>query len=209
MKAILLFLSLIFLCLNVQAQGTDIPTLIESNLSSVVLVQTDSALGSGVIISVNGYILTNYHVVQNAVEQNSSITITTHNKDLYYAELIDFDEDLDVCLLKTPFLENSTDFPVANPDSIKVGEDVVCIGNPFGILEYVTKGIISKYTTPYIFTAASINPGNSGGALINLKGELVGIPSMQLEDSQNFNIALCPRTIIYFLNKNKINYRKR
>lgn len=209
MKAIVFYsVIIVFLTSFVNGQQNDVPALISRNISSVVLVQTDSAQGSGVIISTDGYILTNHHVIEDALTSGGSITVKTHNKDEYYAQIIDYDEDLDICLLKTEQLENSSDFQIANPDSIKVGEDVVCIGNPFGYSEYVTKGIISKYNTPYVFTSASINPGNSGGALINMIGELVGIPTMVLEDAQNFNIALCPRTIIYFLNKNKIKFRK-
>ncbi|MCE5304300.1 MAG: trypsin-like peptidase domain-containing protein [Chloroherpetonaceae bacterium] len=203
-------LCLVLLLLSISfsiSEQYDVPGLIEHVIPSVVLIQTGSSIGSGVIISVDGYILTNYHVVQDANLSHTQINISTHNKDVYSAYIISFDDDLDLCLLKTSYLENEVEIPIAYPDSIKVGEDVICIGNPFGVSEYVTKGIISKYNTPYIFTTASINPGNSGGAMINMKGELVGIPTMVLENAQNFNIALCPRTIRYFLSKNHIKFK--
>ncbi|MCX6155294.1 MAG: trypsin-like peptidase domain-containing protein [Candidatus Kapabacteria bacterium] len=209
MKYLYIFVAFIILTLiKLNGQENYVPSLIKKVISSVVLVQCETSLGSGDIVSIDGYILTNYHVVKDANLANTQIQIKTHNKDLYIAKIIAFDDDLDICLLKTDKLENETDFFIANPDSVNVGEDVICIGNPFGYSEFVTKGIISKFNTPYIFTSASINPGNSGGAMINMKGELVGIPTMSYEGTQNFNFAICPRTIRYFLNKNKINYRK-
>ncbi len=115
---------------------------------------------------------------------------------------------MDIALIKTDPIETELPAIIVHPDSLKIGEDVICIGSPFGLQNYVTKGIISKYVTPYVFTSASINPGNSGGALINMNGELVGIPTMTLRESQNLNFAICPRTIRYFLEKNRIEYYK-
>ncbi|MCX6146613.1 MAG: trypsin-like peptidase domain-containing protein [Candidatus Kapabacteria bacterium] len=203
---------LLFLCLTnlaIISQPSNIKNVIKTSLSSVVLINTDFGLGSGVIITLDGYILTNFHVIEQALQSKTSIKVTTHNKDEYYAQIVNYDDDLDLCLLKTPYLSNETSFVIVKPDSINVGDDIICIGNPLGISEYVTKGIVSKYTTPYVFISANINPGNSGGAMINLSGELVGIPTLTLTNTQNINMAICPRTIRYFLKKNKINFKEK
>lgn len=204
-----IFILLFVTSFNSISQQTKTTNVIKSSLSSVVLIQTEFASGSGVIITLDGYILTNYHVIEQAFLNNSTITIVTHNKDEYYAQVINYDDDLDICLLKTNKLENETAFEIVKSDSLNVGEDIICIGNPLGISEYVTKGIVSKYTTPYVFISANINPGNSGGAMINLSGELVGIPTLTLTNTQNINMAICPRTIRYFLKKNKIYFKEK
>ncbi|OGT80465.1 MAG: serine endoprotease DegQ [Gammaproteobacteria bacterium RIFCSPLOWO2_02_FULL_61_13] len=138
------------------------------------------ALGSGVIVDARrGLVLTNSHVVANAVE----ITVTLRDGRHLQAEVVGTDPDTDVAVIKVP-VENLTALPTANSDSIRVGDFVVAIGNPFGLGQTVTSGIISALGRSglgiegyedFIQTDASINPGNSGGALVNLRGELVGI----------------------------------
>ena len=135
--------------------------------------------GSGVIISPDGYIITNNHVVANATE----IEITLNNKKVYTAKLIGSDENNDIALVKI----EATDLPhitFANSDSVKIGEWVLAVGNPYNLTSTVTAGIISakgrdldgnNTIESYIQTDAAVNPGNSGGALVNTKGELVGI----------------------------------
>jgi len=135
--------------------------------------------GSGVIISPDGYIITNNHVVADATE----IEITLNNKKVYKAQLIGSDESNDIALVK---IEDS-DLPFitfANSDNVKVGEWVLAVGNPYNLTSTVTAGIISakgrdldgnNNIESYIQTDAAVNPGNSGGALVNTRGELVGI----------------------------------
>ena len=144
--------------------------------------------GSGVIVDAkNGYIITNYHVVENA----SEITITLLDNRSFAAKVIGSDEGADIAVLqsKEPNL-----IPMALGDSahLEVGDFVVAIGNPFGLQHTVTAGIVSALGRSginpegyedFIQTDASINPGNSGGALVNLKGELVGINSAILSGS--------------------------
>lgn len=207
MRTIILIMWLILFPMRGVAE--DISKLLEYATATVVQIITESSRGSGVIINLNGYVLTNYHVIEDYQYSPSSILILTNSKDKKKVyRIIDYDDDLDIALLRTEALELELPAIIVHPDSVKIGEDVVCIGSPFGFQNYVTKGIISKYTTPYIFTSASINPGNSGGALINMNGELVGMPTMTLRESQNLNFAICPRTIRYFLEKNKIDYNK-
>jgi len=136
--------------------------------------------GSGVIISQDGYIVTNNHVIDGA----TNIEITLNNKQKYPAELIGADKENDIALLK---IESDLDLPYtpfANSDNIKVGEWVLAVGNPYNLTSTVTAGIISakgrdlegnSAIDSFIQTDAAVNPGNSGGALVNTRGELVGI----------------------------------
>ena len=138
-----------------------------------------TSLGSGVIISKDGYIVTNNHVVENADE--IKIRLTSH--DEYDAKLIGRDPKTDLALIK---ISPKNDLPVAtfgDSEHLRVGDWVLAIGNPFGLEQTVTAGIVSAKgrtlgSTPYenfIQTDASINPGNSGGPLFDLQGRMVGI----------------------------------
>jgi serine protease Do/serine protease DegQ len=144
--------------------------------------------GSGVIVDAkNGYIVTNYHVVENANE----ITITLLDDRSFGAKVIGSDEGADIAVLqaKEP---NLVAMSLGDSSHLEVGDFVVAIGNPFGLQHTVTAGIVSALGRTginpegyedFIQTDASINPGNSGGALVNLKGELVGINSAILSGS--------------------------
>jgi len=138
------------------------------------------SLGSGVIIDAKkGYIMTNNHVIDKADE----IKVTLFNGETYNAKLIGTDPDSDVAVIQIK-AKKITAIPLANSENHNVGDFVVAIGNPFGLGQTVTSGIISAMERSglgiegyenFIQTDASINPGNSGGALVNLRGELVGI----------------------------------
>jgi Do/DeqQ family serine protease len=138
--------------------------------------------GSGVIVdAVNGYILTNHHVIANA----DTITVTLLENRSFIARVVGSDEGSDLAVLKVD-AANLTSIPFGDSTSLRVGDYVVAIGNPFGFTNSVTSGIVSalgrsglnnQAFEDFIQTDASINPGNSGGALVNLKGELVGINS--------------------------------
>ncbi len=140
--------------------------------------QETEMVGSGVIVSKKGYILTNNHVIDNA----GKITVILDNNEEYPAQIIggDFYSDIAVIQFKAP----KKSFKVArlgDSDKLKVGETALALGSPFGLRQSVTKGIISakgrknSVGVNFIQTDAAINPGNSGGALINLKGEVIGI----------------------------------
>ncbi len=207
MRTIIVIISIFIIPFRISAE--DISKLLEFATAMVVQIITPNSTGSGVIVNLNGFVLTNYHVIEDILHSPSSILILTNSEDKKrVTRIIDYDDDLDIAILSTESFDLEIPAIIVHPDSVKVGEDVICIGSPYGLQNYVTKGIISKYTTPYIFTSASINPGNSGGALINMNGELVGIPTMTLRESQNLNFAICPRAIRYFLGKNKIDYNK-
>jgi len=139
-----------------------------------------SSLGSGFIISKDGYVLTNHHVVNNATE----ILVKLKDRRELVAKLIGSDESTDVALLKV----DAKDLPVVeigNPEQLQVGEWVLAIGTPFGFEQSVTAGIVSAKGrslpdgnyVPFIQTDVAINPGNSGGPLFNMQGKVVGINS--------------------------------
>ena len=136
--------------------------------------------GSGVIISADGYVVTNNHVIDGATE----LEITLNNKRKYQAELIGRDVANDIALLKIEADTKLSYIPFANSDAIKIGEWVLAVGNPYNLTSTVTAGIVSAKgrdlqgntaTDSFIQTDAAVNPGNSGGALVNTRGELVGI----------------------------------
>ena len=144
--------------------------------------------GSGVIVDARrGYVLTNHHVVRSA----ERITVTLKDRREFQAELVGSDPATDVALLRIPG-EALTALPFGDSEQLKVGDLVIAIGNPFGLGQTVTSGIVSALGRSgiengnyedFIQTDASINPGNSGGALINSKGELVGINTAILAPS--------------------------
>lgn len=138
--------------------------------------------GSGVIISEDGYIVTNNHVVKDATE----IEITLNNKQSFKAKVIGTDSKMDIALLKIDANEKLPYSVFANSDSVKIGEWALAVGNPYNLTSTVTAGIISAKARnldtsgiqSFIQTDAAVNPGNSGGALVNTRGELIGINTM-------------------------------
>ncbi|MDI5893429.1 S1C family serine protease [Flavobacterium algoritolerans] len=144
--------------------------------------QEQVGTGSGVIISEDGYIVTNNHVIKGA----SEIEITLNNKKSYQAKLIGTDSKMDIALLKIDANEKLPYTVFANSDSVKVGEWVLAVGNPYNLTSTVTAGIVSAKARDldtsgiqsFIQTDAAVNPGNSGGALVNTRGELIGINTM-------------------------------
>jgi serine protease Do len=136
------------------------------------------ALGSGFIITKDGYILTNQHVVENP----GTVTVTTQDGHNYVPKIVGHDEKSDIALLKIDVNHDLAVAPLGNSDDLKVGEWVMAIGNPFGFGHSVTAGIVSakgrfipNSYEDFIQTDASINPGNSGGPLIDLRGDVVGV----------------------------------
>ncbi|MEI6884416.1 MAG: Do family serine endopeptidase [Bacteroidota bacterium] len=141
-----------------------------------------SAMGSGVIVSPEGYIVTNNHVVQDAV----NVTVTLNDKREYKATVVGTDPSTDLAVIRID--ENNLPFlAYGNSDDVKIGEWVLAVGNPFNLTSTVTAGIVSAKARDinilgskgavesFIQTDAAINPGNSGGALVNTRGELIGI----------------------------------
>lgn len=149
--------------------------------------------GSGVIISADGYIVTNNHVIDGA----ERIEVTLNDNRQYNATVVGSDENTDLALIKID--ENNLPvIPMGDSDALKVGEWVLAVGNPFGLTSTVTTGIVSAKARSisagskpmglesYIQTDAAVNPGNSGGALVNLRGELVGINAAIYSPTQSY-----------------------
>lgn len=144
--------------------------------------QQQIGTGSGVIISEDGYIVTNNHVINGAQD----LEVTLNNKKTYKAKLIGTDSKMDIALLKVEADEKLPYIVFADSDHVRVGEWVLAIGNPYNLNSTVTAGIVSakarnldtRGIQSFIQTDAVVNPGNSGGALVNTRGELVGINTM-------------------------------
>jgi len=144
--------------------------------------QEQVGTGSGVIISEDGYIVTNNHVVKDA----SEIEITLNNKKTYKAKMVGTDSKMDIALLKIEAKEKLPYSVFADSDAVKIGEWVLAVGNPYNLTSTVTAGIVSAKARnldtngiqSFIQTDAAVNPGNSGGALVNTRGELIGINTM-------------------------------
>lgn len=143
-----------------------------------------TSLGSGFIIDNDGYVITNNHVVNHATE----VMVVLADKKQYRAKIIGKDDKMDIALLQIRDNDGKVPFqlkpvPLGNSDGVRIGETVVAVGNPFGLQNTVTKGIISAKNRTiglgpfdnFLQTDASINPGNSGGPLFNLSGEVIGI----------------------------------
>ncbi len=180
-------------------RGEDIVAVVEQVMPAVVGVSshfditefegqpfelTESA--SGVIISPDGYVITNHHVIENAEE----IKVIMPEKGIFEAELVGSDTMTDLALLKIDE-RDLTHIPLADSGKSRVGETVLAIGNPLGLQQSVTAGIISAverqvmipgtdYAYTFIQTDAVVNPGNSGGPLVNLNGEIVGINTAKI-----------------------------
>ena len=153
--------------------------------------QREEGLGSGVIVSPNGYILTNNHVVDHA----TTVTVIMHDKHEYKARVVGTDPKTDIAVLKVD--AGSLDpITIGDSDKVQVGDYVLAVGNPFGVGKTVTMGIVSatgranlgiEDYEDFIQTDASINPGNSGGALVNDRGELIGINTAILANGSEGN----------------------
>jgi len=159
----------------------------EKSIESVVTISSEnmsfannkSGIGSGVIFSNDGYIVTNLHILSG-----KNINVKTNDGENYSASVIGIDKNTDIAVLKISSKEKLKSISFADSDNLKIGDRVLAIGNPYGIGISVSNGIISAtgrdYGNPYlqlIQTDAAINPGNSGGALVNENGNLVGINS--------------------------------
>lgn len=158
---------------------SSVVTISSSTQSNLSYSNNKSGMGSGVIFSKEGYIVTNLHILNS-----NNINVQLNNGKNYPANIIGIDKNADIAVLKISADENLNPINIANSDNLKIGDKVLAIGNPYGIGISVSNGIVSAtgrdYGNPYlqlIQTDAAINPGNSGGALINENGNLIGINS--------------------------------
>ena len=151
-------------------------------------------IGSGVIISRDGYIVTNNHVIDGA----DDVYVTTNSNEEYKAKVVGTDPSTDLALIKIESGKELTAIPFGNSDDLRVGEWVLAIGNPFNLRSTVTAGIVSAkgraagsgqgslQVGSFIQSDVAVNPGNSGGALVNMAGELIGINTMIYSSTGNY-----------------------
>jgi len=179
----------------------DFSSVIEGAVKGVVAVMTENSVGSGFIITSDGYIVTNYHVVQTG----DALNVLTYDQKAIPAEIIGIDRLRDLALLKIngnyPFLK------LANSDNLQVGRKVIAIGNPLGLSFTVTEGIISALhregpngIEEYIQTDVSLNPGNSGGPLLDTSGDIVGINNFKIGGAESIGFALESNSIRQSIN---------
>ncbi len=171
--------------------GEDFSGIIEDAVKSVVIITTDSGLGAGFIISNDGYVVTNYHVIK----EETNIQVITYEQDTLDAEFIGYNGNLDVALLKISGSYNKLKF--ADSNDVQIGENVITIGHPKGLRFSVTSGIVSAIhrqginrIEAYVQVDAALNPGNSGGPLINTEGKVIGINNFKVGGSESLGFAL-------------------
>jgi serine protease Do len=178
---------------------------------AVVQVRTPGGLGSGFIIKEDGYLITNFHVIEN--ETQISVEVYHQNdgqlerKSYKQVKIVAINKFADLALLKV----EEKDAPkfaralLGDADALAVGERVFAIGSPLGLERTVTEGIVSTKTRPmqgelYLQTTAQINPGNSGGPLFNLRGEVVGVTNMKITFGEGLGFAIPVEAVKNFLN---------
>lgn len=171
--------------------SADFSGIIDDSVNAVVTIKTDVAQGTGFIITEDGYIVTNAHVLSGG----HRVWALTSNQQTIEAAFIGYNSELDVALLKISGDYNYLDLD--DSDNVQVGEKVIAIGNPLGLQFSVTEGIVSGIHRTginnmdiYIQTDAALNPGNSGGPLINKRGNVIGINNFKVGDGESLGFAL-------------------
>jgi len=173
--------------------SSDFSSVLEDVLPGVVTIKTDISQATGFIITSDGYVVTNAHVLSGA----KLASVYTFDNKKYPAALVGYSspDKLDVALLK--ILGTFSELDLGNSDDVKVGEKVIAIGNPLGLSFTATEGIISAKdregfnNLPYYFqTDVSLNPGNSGGPLLNTKGEVIGINNFKVSGAEGLGFSL-------------------
>ncbi|MBI2658986.1 trypsin-like peptidase domain-containing protein [Candidatus Woesearchaeota archaeon] len=186
---------------NIRIKSADFSAIVEDVLQSTVSIKTNVGQGSGAIIDVKGYIVTNVHVISGA----SAVKAVTYSGKTYDVNvLVGYDSAADIAVLKI----NAPDlraFSFGNSDGVRIGEKVIAAGNPAGLAFTVTEGIVSAFRTfsgiSYIQTDVPINPGNSGGPLINTKGEIIGINNFKAGGFEGLGFAISSNKVKQVANK--------
>jgi serine protease Do len=182
--------------------GEDFSGIVESAVKSVVTIKTDVSQGTGFIISEEGYIITNYHIIEDATQAG----IFTYDKEMHQTYRIGINSNLDLALLKIGGTYDNLEFGDSN--DVQTGEKVIAIGNPLGLEFSVSEGIVSAIhregennLKAYIQTDAALNPGNSGGPLINKQGKVIGINNFKIGEGESLGFALESNYIKEAINK--------
>lgn len=177
---------------------------------AVVQVRTPSGLGSGFILNSEGFLMTNFHVIEGETQISVEVYHWTNGelerKSYKQIRIIAINKFGDLALLKIDDKDapKFKAIPLGSSDALAVGDSVFAIGSPLGLERTVTEGILSTKTRPmsgdlYLQTTAQINPGNSGGPLFNLRGEVVGITNMKITFGEGLGFAIPIESVKYFL----------
>ena len=171
--------------------SADFSGIIDDAIKGVVTIKTDISQGTGFIIDNDGYVVTNYHVMEGA----TAAAIYTYEGDTHNVALIGYDDNFDIALLKIEGIFER--LKLANSDDVQIGKKVIAIGNPLGLQFSVSEGIVSAVhrtglndIQAYIQTDAALNPGNSGGPLIDKNGKVIGINNFKIGNGENLGFAL-------------------
>lgn len=169
----------------------DFSSIIEDSIPSVVTIKTDVSQGTGFIISKEGFIITNAHVLSGA----KMVETMNYQQKIFKTSFIGYDATFDLALLK--IIGEFNPLSLADSDSVQVGQGVIAIGNPLGLQFSVSQGIVSGIhrqgpngLNVYIQTDAALNPGNSGGPLINSRGKVIGINNFKSSSGESLGFAL-------------------
>lgn len=180
---------------TIEVTGTDFSEVIQDSLKSVVSVLTDQGQGSGAIITEDGDIVTNFHVIQRA----RVVKVLDYDKVLHNVKLIGFDRDYDIAVLRIMSNETFEALDFGDSDDVKIGQTVVALGNPYGLDFTATQGIISARRIAsdgkeYIQVDVPINPGNSGGPIIDASGDVIGIANFKISGAEGVGFAIPSNT---------------
>lgn len=177
---------------DLKSQQADFSEVIEDSVKASVTVSTEGSLGSGFIVSEDGFVVTNFHVIAG---DPSEIVVRTFDQKTLQAEYIGRDEVRDLALLKVS--GNFDYLDIADSDELQPGNKVIAIGNPLGLTFTATEGIVSAVhrsgpngLNEYIQTDVSLNPGNSGGPLIDTQGQVVGINNFKIGGAESLGFSL-------------------
>ena len=181
---------------SIQVKSRDFTAIIDDVIQSVVSVGTNKGLGSGAVIDNRGFIVTNYHVVDDA----SIIRVLTYDENVYDAALIGYNDVADVAVLKVD--ASLPDLGFGDSDDVQVGEKVIALGNPAGLSFSVTEGIISAVHRKgpndlpiYLQTDVPINPGNSGGPLVDANSRIIGLNNFKVGGFEGLGFAIESNTV--------------
>ncbi len=195
---------------TVSVQSGDLSVIVDDVLPAIVSIRTDKGLGSGSLISDDGYIVTNYHVVDGITRA----AILTYNNQIHKVRIAGTSPQNDIALLKIdvndyPYLE------FGDSDKVKAGERVLALGNPLGLDFTVTEGIISAVNRRVsdnfdnvIQTDVPINPGNSGGPLIDKNGKIIGINTFKITGAESLGFAIPSNKAVLITREMQSNYEQ-
>ncbi len=193
------------------AQEQSVRELVDALGSAVVQVRTPAGLGSGFFINPDGFLITNFHVVEGETQISVEVYAVKDGqldrKTYKQVRIIALNKFGDLALLhiEDKGAPGFVSVPLGEADKLSVGDHVFAIGSPLGLERTVTEGILSTKTREiegglYLQTTAQINPGNSGGPLFNLRGEVVGVTNMKMNSSEGLGFAIPVESVKYFLN---------